>query len=91
MGAIFDLPLRLTPTSEHYIRALTLLCSRAPLSSRGEILPIPGTLLFIFVCLFCFLSDDQVFVAATQGIPLDHLALEYEVEEGLAFLDTMEL
>lgn len=75
MSAIFEHPFRLTPTSEHYLCALTLLCSRAPLSPRGEILHIPGTL-FIFVCLFCFLSDDRVFVAATQRIPLDHLPLE---------------
>lgn len=84
MSAIFEYPLRLTPTSEHYLCALTLLCS------RGEILHIPGTL-FIFVCLFCFLSDDRVSVAATQRIPLDHLPLEARVGEGLAFLGTMEL
>lgn len=92
MSTIFKHPPTpsLTPTSEYYLCALTLLCSRAPLSPRGEILHIPGTL-FIFVCLFCFLSDDRVSVAATQRIPLDHLPLEARVGEGLAFLGTMEL
>lgn len=39
------------------------------------------------------MSGDQVFVATTQGMPLDHLALETRVGEmvgALALLGTME-
>lgn len=56
-----------------YICALSLPCSRAPVSPGGECLCISGTL---------------IFVAATQRMPLDHLAL---VPGGLMFLDPTRL
>lgn len=47
--------------------SLSLLRSRAPLFSRGQLIHVPGGL--------SFASSSLVFVAAAQGIPLDCLGL----------------
>ena len=50
----------LIPASGHHLGALPLLHCRASLSPGGELLHVPGA---------------PGFIAATQGMPLDHLAL----------------
>lgn len=57
-----------TPASGHHLHALFLPHSRAPESPRGELLHMSGALVFT--------PGDPSFVAATQGTPLDCLALE---------------
>ena len=59
----------------HYLSALLLLHSRVPASLEGELLYGSHAPVFTFGAL--------VFRHATQGIPLDHLAL---VARSLAFL-----
>ena len=61
-------PFFLIPASGHHLHTLPLLCSRAPVSLRGELLQASGALVFT--------SGDLVFAAVTQGTPLDCLAMK---------------
>lgn len=65
-SAIFVLPLCLAPTDGHHL--CTFSATQVPASPRGELPHMSGAPVST--------SGDLGFVAATQRMPLNHLALE---------------